>query len=229
MPALPPLPALVVGRVTHARYRPIRHAFRHRMVMWLVDLDAVPQYAGFRSVDHLGDQRLTIKDNVLQFLKRNGIDLGDRGRLLMLAHGRVLGHVFNPLSVFWCFDSSARLACVVAEVHNTHHEQHAYLLRPDERGSARIDKVFRVSPFFDVSGEYEVRLTLQPERVSTSVALRRNGDLAFVGSFRGRPRRATRRRRAFRYLRHPLMTQRISTLIRVHGIRLWLRGLRRES
>ena len=45
----------------------------------------------------------------------------------MLANARIFGHVFDPLSVFWCYDGRGRLACVVAEVHNTYGERHAYL------------------------------------------------------------------------------------------------------
>ena len=78
----------------------------------------------------------------------------------MLASARVLGHVFDPLSVFWCYGSDGVLACVVAEVHNTYGERHAYLLRPDEAGTAVTDKGFYVSPFFDVTGSYELRFTL---------------------------------------------------------------------
>ena len=64
----------------------------------------------FRSADHLGDPRRTIKANVEKFLALNGIPLRDGGRVLMLANARVLGHVFNPLSVFWCYHGSGQLA-----------------------------------------------------------------------------------------------------------------------
>ena len=83
--------------------------------------------------------------------------------------------------------------CVVAEVHNTYRERHAYLLRPDEAGVAVTDKDFHVSPFFDVSGTYELRFTLRPELVSTTVTLRREGAVAFSATFRGGPEPATRR------------------------------------
>lgn len=43
------------------------------------------------------------------------VDLGPRGRVIMLANARVLGHVFDPLSVFWCFDTAGALASVLAE------------------------------------------------------------------------------------------------------------------
>ena len=227
-PQLPQLPALVVGQVTHRRPGPVRHAFRHRVYQWLIDLDSVPRqpwylrpFANFSSEDHLGDPRLTIKANIENYLARHGIDLGDQGRVLMLANARVLGHVFDPLSVFWCHDSSGRLVCVVAEVHNTYGERHAYLLRPDEAGVAVTDKHFHVSPFFDVSGTYELRFTLRPELVSTTVTLRREGTVAFSATFRGHPEPATRRTLTRLLIRQPFMPQRVSALIRVHGI--WLR------
>jgi len=143
----------------------------------------------------------------------------------MLASARVLGHVFDPLSVFWCYDSAGRLACIVAEVHNTYGERHAYLLRPDTAGVAEVGKAFHVSPFYDVSGTYTLRFTLTPDRVSTAVLLRREGAVAFSATFRGRPEPATRRNLARLLIRQPLITQRVSALIRVHGIWLWLRGL----
>ncbi len=232
LPQLPQLPALVVGQVTHRRPGPVRHAFRHRVYQWLVDLDSLPRqpwhlraFAQFSSADHLGDPGLPIKGNIENYLARGGIDLGERGRVLMLASARVLGHVFDPLSVFWCYDSSGRLVCVVAEVRNTYGERHAYLLWPDEAGVAVTGKAFHVSPFFDVSGTYELRFTLRPDIVATTVTLRRHDAVAFSAAFRGRPEPATSRNLARRLLRQPLMPQRVSALIRVHGIWLWLRGL----
>jgi DUF1365 family protein len=231
-PVLPQLPALVAGQVTHQRPGPVRHAFRHRAYQWLVDLDDLPRQpwylracARFSSADHLGDPGLPIKRNVENYLARSGIRLGDRGRVLMLANARVLGHVFDPLSVFWCYAADGVLICVVAEVHNTYGERHAYLLRPDGAGAAVTDKAFYVSPFFDVSGSYALRFTLRPDLVSATVTLRRHGAVAFTATFRGRPEQATRPALARRLIRQPLMTQRVSALIRVHGIWLWLHRL----
>ena len=229
---VPRLPALVVGQVTHQRPGPVRHHFRHRAYQWLVDLDSVPRqpwylrpFAQFSSADHLGDPGLPIKANVENYLARGGIRLGERGRVLMLANARVLGYVFDPLSVFWCYDRAGLLVCVVAEVHNTYGERHAYLLRPDETGRSQTDKELYVSPFFDVSGCYGLKFTLTPDLVSATVLLRRGDALAFSATFRGRPELATRRALARRLLREPLMPQRVSALIRAHGLWLWLRRL----
>jgi DUF1365 family protein len=226
------LPALVLGQVSHNRPSPIRHAFRHRVYLWLVDLDTIPTqpwylraFASFRAADHLGDPDGTIGGNVRNFLALNGIRLGDGGRVLMLANARVLGYVFDPLTVFWCYDASRTLVCVIAEVHNTYRQRHAYLLRPDRSGSAVTDKTLYVSPFLDVSGSYELRFTLRPDLVASSVTLRQSGVVAFTATFRGRPQPATRHALVGRLIRQPLMPHRITVLIKAHGMWLWLRRL----
>jgi hypothetical protein len=226
------LPALVTGEVTHRRPGPVRHAFRHRVYQWLVDLDAVPAppwwmrpLGTFSSADHLGDPGLTIKENVEQYLAGNNIRLGRSARILMLANARTFGHAFNPLTVFWCFAGDGRLACVVAEVHNTYGERHAYLLWPDATGIARTEKTFYVSPFFDVRGSYTLRFILRPDLVSTSVTLHRGRGVAFSATFRGSPRHASRPAIVAQVLRQPFMPHRVSVLIRMHGMLLWLRRL----
>jgi len=232
LPTLPTLPALVAGHVAHHRSGRVRHAFRHSVYQWLVDLDAVPEqpwylrpFASFRAADHLGDPALSIKANVERYLSLNGIRLDEPRRIVMLANARVLGHVFDPLSVFWCFDAQTALVCIVTEVHNTYGERHVYLLRPDPSGVATADKEFHVSPFFDVSGRYEMRFELSPEVVSSTVILRREGTVAFTATFRGRPVPATPMSLVGQLIRKPLMPQQVSTLIRMHGVWLWLRRL----
>jgi hypothetical protein len=229
---VPVVPALVAGQVSHRRTGPVRHAFRHRAYQWLIDLDAIPvqpwylrPLGTFCSADHLGDPNLTIKQNLEQYLARNNIRLGPGGRILMLANARVLGHTFDPLTVFWCFADEGTLACVVAEVHNTYGKRHAYLLRPDTTGAAQTDKAFYVSPFFDTRGSYTLRFTLRPDLVWTSVTLHRDGRVAFRAAFRGTPRPATPTAILARFVRQPFMPQQVSALIRAHGVWLWLRRL----
>ncbi len=109
----------------------------------------------------------------------------------MLANARVLGHTFDPLSVFWAIAPDGSLRCIVAEVHNTYGERHAYLLETDDAGKATVDKAFYVSPFFTVDGRYDLQFTLTPESVSSTVILRQGGEAVFTATFRGTPRPAT--------------------------------------
>ena len=233
---LPVLPAIVDGVVAHRRRGPIRHEFRHRVYQWLVDLDQLPRppwylrpVVGCDARDHLGgtgpDAAPEIKVNVQRFLAQRGVDLGAGGRIVMLANARVFGHVFDPLTVFWCFETDRTVRCVVAEVHNTYGERHAYLLTPGPDGIVGVDKQFYVSPFNDVSGDYAMRFTLNDHHVGVTIALRRDGHTVFDASFTGTPTPATPSTIARFALRRPAMTQRVSALIRFHGIRLWWRGL----
>ena len=229
---LPTLPAIVTGHVVHGRRETFRRTFRHGVYQWLVDLDALPEqpwylrpFASFSAADHLGDPAQSLRTNVEGYLSLNGIKLGESSRIVMLANARVLGHVFDPLSVFWCFDAQTALVCIVAEVHNTYGERHVYLLRPDHSGVATADKAFHVSPFFDVSGRYEMRFELSPQIVSSTIKLHREGKTAFTATFHGRPLLATRQALVGQLIRKPFMPQQVSALIRVHGIWLWLRRL----
>jgi len=227
------LPALVDGVVTHDRRTPLRHRFRYRVYQWLVDVDEPPRlpawlrpFASFRAADHLGDPDATIRANIERFCGLRDVDVRG-GRIVMLAGARVLGHVFDPLSVFWCLDDDGAVRCVVAEVHNTYGERHAYLLDVDAGGRASTDKAFYVSPFFTVDGRYDLRFRLDRERVATTVRLFQgpDEDPVFTAGFSGEPRPVTPRRLVSLLVRRPLMPQRVSLLIGVHGVWLWLRRL----
>ncbi|WP_230973355.1 DUF1365 domain-containing protein [Aeromicrobium terrae] len=234
--ALPQLPALVPGEVGHTRRTPLRHRFTTSVYLWLVDLDRLPNETGprlprwlrpfstFRAADHIGDPSQSIKANLERFCAAEGVDVSDH-RILMLANSRVLGYTFDPLSVFWAIAPDGTVTCVVAEVHNTYGERHAYLLRTDDAGRSRTDKAFYVSPFFSVDGTYDLQFRLADDVVSSTVVLRQGGNAVFSATFRGTPQPLTARRLARLVLTKPFITQRTSLLIRLHGIWLWLRRL----
>ena len=216
--------------IVHARRTPLRHSFRHRSHTWLVDLDDLPRLgllgrlAAFEPRDHLGSPERTLRENLDAYLATEGVDL-DGGRILMLAMPRVLGTVFNPISVFWCHAPDGRLVCNVVEVHNTYGDRHAYLVHADDRGRAEVDKALYVSPFNDVSGRYRLTIPVPGEQVHVQVVLERPDHAPFVAGLRGRAlpvRSATVLRLA---VTQPLEPLAVAARIRWHGIRLWLRRL----
>ena len=228
---LPPLPALVEGRVTHTRRTPLRHRFSNAIYQWLVDVDDLPRmsrwlrpFSTFAASDHIGDPTASIRANIERFCAAQGVDITGN-RLLMLANARVLGHTFDPLSVFWAIAPDESLTCIVAEVHNTYGERHAYLLQTDDLGKAVVDKAFYVSPFFTVDGTYDLQFVLTPDKISSSIVLRQGGEAVFAATFRGTPRPVTGRRLATLLVKMPLMTHRTSLQIRIHGVWLWIRRL----
>lgn len=228
------LPALVVGSVRHTRYRPRRHSFTYGHYQWLVDLDDPPQMprglgwlGTLRPEDHLGSPTSfpALRAEVLDAVAAAGLAAEFVERVVMLAHARILGHVFDPMSAFWCLDADGRVVAVLVEVHNTYAGRHAYVVEPDPGWRAEVDKELFVSPFNDTSGRYLLHLELTPDRVVAVVRLVRDGSPVVTAAVQGVPVALTPRRLAMTAARHPLMTQRVSALIRVHGIWLWARRL----
>lgn len=224
--------ALYECRIFHARHAPLRNAFAYRTYQWLVDVDELPRptgwlrlLAGFHARDHLDDPGRTIRARVDDFLHAHGVDLGG-GQVLMLAHARVLGYVFNPLSVFWCHRADGTLACVIAEVHNTYGQRHAYLVHTDDRGRARTEKELYVSPYHPVDGWYQMSLPRPGPRLALGVTLHRPNGHRFVATVQGRGVPATLPALLRASARHPWSTVMVSALIRWQGIKLYARGLR---
>lgn len=231
---LPPIPALVIGKIHHIRHTPFRHRFTYRDYHWLVDIDNLPRFrrplrwiSRFDERDHMDRGRLGggIRGDLERFLSHRGVKLEPTDRVLMFAHPRTLGYIFNPMSAFWCLTSQGSVRAVVFEVHNTYGDRHAYLLHPDAKGRITVDKDFYVSPFNKPQGVYTMRVRLDPSVVSIAIRLDEDGKRILDASVTGVPRPATPRALAATYARLSLMPQRGTFFIRVHGIWLWIRRL----
>lgn len=225
------VPALYPCTITHVRTAPRRYTLRHRTYLWLIDPDRPPRLpralrplARFDPRDHFTGDQPSVRAGLDAFLAAHGVRL-DGGRVEMLTHARVLGYVFNPLTLYWCHGPDGDLRCVVAEVHNTYGGRHCYLLRPDADGTASTGKEFYVSPFFPVDGRYRMRLPVPGQRLDLAVHLDRAGGRALTATVRGTRREAGGAALLRLALRHPWSTLVVSAAIRAHGIRLYLRGL----
>ena len=188
-----PLPAsLLDGDVGHARLRPKRHSLRYRMHSILLDIDG-PALAQIRSPlfsvnrfnlvsfeprDHgRGERELRpwVEDQLAA--EAAGFPLG---RVQILAAPRVLGLVFNPVTVLFCHDRDETLRAVIFQVSNFHGGRHAYtFVLPPERAreSLRFSsrKRFFVSPFNSTDGEYRFRLERDRTSLRLGVQLYRDG------------------------------------------------------
>lgn len=223
---------LYESRVRHNRVKPLRYGFAHRTYYWLIDLDEEPRLpwplralARFRSADHVGDPTKSLRANVTDFLTQHGIDIGS-GRISLLAQPRVLGYVFNPLSLYWCHDPTGVLQAVVAEVHNTYGGRHRYLLRTDSgTGAAKTTKAFYVSPFFAVDGEYRMLVPEPAQRLAIQINLAHATGRSFIATLTGTRLPLTTPNLLRLAVRYPLHTLMISARIRWHGIRLLCKGL----
>jgi uncharacterized protein len=234
--------ALYEGWVGHRRLRPVEHRFRYRVFMAYLDLDAVPERVGppwlwstrhpalvrHRRADYLGDARIPPADAVRALVAER---TGSRpaGPVRLLTNLRCLGHLFNPVSFYYCFSRDGEsMQAVVAEVTNTPWgERHAYVLGALHDGGAvheRVDKVFHVSPFMAMDHEYEMCLTAPGPRIGVEIVSRRDGEVYFDASLQldRRPLDPAGLRRVLR--RQPAPTLAVVARIYANAARLKLKG-----
>lgn len=165
--------AAMDGITTHVRYEPFKRRFAYPLAQILIDIDRVAEAAhgcrllghnrfnlfSFHDCDHGDRSGAALRPWVETRFAEAHVAL-DGGRIDLLCFPRVLGYVFNPLSVFFGYGPEGELRGVIYEVNNTFGETHAYVARVNADAAPHIaEKRFHVSPFMGVEGDY--RFTLQ--------------------------------------------------------------------
>ena len=232
---------LLEGKVRHRRVRPVQYALEHDVYYFALDLselesvDRSLRLVGrnrrnilqFRDDDHWPKPATDLQATVLSHLRAQGED-PTGWRITLVTNLRVFGYVFNPASFFLCRDAAGELRVVIVEVHNTHLERHLYTLRPradDGRFVASMEKVFYVSPFIGMDGEYTVHVRDEPNRLSIAINERHAGAPQLATSLVLERRRLTNQSVLRMLVAYPFMTQRTIALIHWHALHLWRRGL----
>jgi DUF1365 family protein len=233
------------GAVVHQRQSPRRHRLRYRMFQLLVDLDEAPALSrrlrlfghnraavfSLHDRDHLAGERRPLRGQVEAMLGEAGIDLGG-GPVRLLSMPRLLGYVFNPLSVFYCHRPTGELAAVVLEVNNTFGERHCYLIEAGAGSDGRIvrsgcAKTFFVSPFLGLDMSYDFRLAAPGESVATAILVRGpDGAPILSAAFSGQRRDLDDTALAAAFVRHPLLTLKVILAIHWEAVKLLAKGVR---
>jgi DUF1365 family protein len=229
--------ALYLGTVRHRRMGKPAHEFTSKVWHALIDLDELPQLAarvrgfshngfnlvGFDDRDHMGPTREPVRLKLERWLRSRGVDT-EFSTVTLLTHLRVFGHVFNPVSFFFCWDEKNSLRHVVAEVNNTFGESYCYLLSTDGNLARHEEtKVFHVSPFQPVDGRYRFRVTAPGPRLTAHIDVIRDGERVFDTTLTERRRPLTGSTLVRTVARHPHTGLRTLALIHFQALRLWLK------
>ena len=237
-----PSSCLYQGRVMHHRLRPVRHRFTYRVFSLLLDLDELdavdrrlrllsverPNLLSFRAADHGARDGSPLKPWVLAQLDAAGIALACP-TVRLLCFPRLLGYVFNPISVYFCYDDG-RLAAMVYEVKNTFGGQHVYSFKVARAGAGGrlavhgCAKDFYVSPFIDMEARYEFHVAEPGRRLAVVIKETERGLPLLIASQSGE-RQPLTDRAIFGCLATDLfMTFKVFLGIHVEALWLWWKG-----
>lgn len=156
-------------------------------------------------------------------------DISDAVRIELLAQPRVLGHVFNPVSFWLCYNASGDLTTVIAEVTNTFGDRHSYLCRHDDGRAITKDetlsaqKLMHVSPFQPVEGGYTFRFDIQPDSIGIWIDYSR-GNGGLIATLTGPRKPITNASIIKAAFRRPFGSRRVLALIHWQAIKLWWKG-----
>jgi DUF1365 family protein len=183
--------AIYEGWVRHRRMSPVEHSFRYRFFLAYLDLAELPEVldpfpfysarrrapARFRRSDYLGDPGRPLDECVREVVADSGAP-PPTGPVRLLTGLRYLGHCFNPVSFYYCFDPTGRrVEFVVAEVENIPWgERHAYVLeRGNREGTVLVDELEKnhhVSPLMGMEQTYSFRASEPGERLQVHIESR---------------------------------------------------------
>jgi len=244
-PTPEPVSCLYRGEVMHRRLIPLRHRFVYGVFSVFLDLDEIPALAerlrffshnrwnlfSYLDKDHGSRDGRPPRAWIDEHLRRAGFE-PEGLRVFTHCFPRLLGYVFNPLTIYFCYDRDDRPRAILYEVKNTFGEQHGYLIpvsgdwREGQPITQACDKTFHVSPFIDMAARYRFRL--KPPGEKLSILIRQS--LAYGGTLLAThtARRETLSDRALLAIlaRYPLMTMKVVVAIHWEALKLWIKGAR---
>lgn len=232
------------GQVNHRRFEPRAHSFTYTLFMMYVDLDELPKLfthhpawnvekpglASFQRKDHYGDNTKSLSSMVRELvLSKTGGHID--GPIRLLTHFRYFGHIFNPISIYYCFDQyDEKLTHVIAEVTNTPwREQHCYVLTGQQENYRFITpthrKEFHVSPFMDMNINYQWSIHAPHDRLQLKIESIRNNTKLFDASMNLKKVDLNAKNLKSTLINFPFMTLKVVSAIHLQALKLWLKGI----
>ena len=230
------------GQVIHKRFKPKVHSFRYDVFSLLIDLSELEtldkqvnffsynkfNWISFYDKDHGDRDGSSLINWVQKNLRKNNIST-ENIKIKILCYPRIFGFVFNPLSVFYVYNSNENLISILYEVKNTFGEQHTYIFRIEKDANLiqnNCSKKFHVSPFIQMNCNYFFRLLKPGNKISVIIDQYENEDKILYASQDGIRTDFNTKYLVKSFLNHPLMTFKIVIAIHYEAFKLWSKGIK---
>ena len=230
------------GTVIHKRFKPKTHFFEYSVFSLLIDLSELNKLdkqikffsfnkfnlVSFFEKDHGSRDGKPLIEWVKKNLDANNIYSKDI-KIKLLCYPRIFGYVFNPLSVFFVYDSEERLISILYEVKNTFGEQHTYIFKVEDDVKFfqhNCLKKLHVSPFIEMNCNYFFKILKPGEKISVIINQYQENEKILYASQDGKRVDFNSKELLKSYLKHPLMTFKIISAIHFEAFKLWTKGIK---
>ena len=226
------------GEVNHTRFKPVKHFLNYKTFSLFIDLDEIEQLDksisifshnkfnifSFYNKDHGDRDGNCLKKWVISNLQKYKIE-GNISKIKILCYPRIFGYVFNPLSIFYCYEND-KLKSIFYEVKNTFNEQHTYIfkIKDGEEIKQKCKKKFYVSPFMDMETFYNFKLIDPNQKLSVMIKQTDAEGTVLTATQTGDKKEFNFKQLLINFFKYPLMTLKIISSIHFEALLLWKKG-----
>ena len=230
------------GKVIHKRFKPKEHYFKYKVFSLFLDLSELNvieknikifsynkfNLISFFDIDHGPRDGTSLINWIKKNLKNIGIN-NENIKIKLLCYPRILGYVFNPLSIFFIYDNKNNLISILYEVKNTFGEQHTYVFNVKKKDNLIknfCNKKFHVSPFIEMDCKYSFKILEPKNKLSVVINQSDQTGKLLYASQDGIRSQLSGKNLIFSYISHPLMTFKIIGAIHFEALKLWFKGIK---
>lgn len=226
--------------VSHIRFKPIHRSFNYCQSMFYLDLDEISELKNFSpwlglnkffplafiNQDHLiyPRQKLdkTLKQAVLEYIQSQNKKIDEIDKVFLLTNLRNFGYVFNPISVYVCFNNNKEIVYIIYEVGNTFGEQKLFLT---DQTQWQQKKFFYVSPFINLDTDFDFKLKVSADDLFLNIKSSDEESIILNAWVKARFLDFNRINLVKTILYFPFNSLKVFLAIHFQALRIWMRRL----